>query len=167
MKNYYTEFLQKTNFSNTPGKAVSKVSKDQITTQKKTSDTFDTTLLGENEKYLNQALTKADETKTPGSESLIAWLNRMISAGVSFEVSIDNFEIRGNHNAAEAEFLTINKTAVLCTLQQALLAKYLFAAKPKLLKEFIARINERDARFEAVCEITQKWFARLLETMAN
>ncbi len=109
----------------------------------------------------------ARESQDAKGVSFVEQLNLMIVNGAVFDVAIDNFEIRGNHNAAEAEFLTINKTAVLCTLQQALLAKYLFAAKPKLLKEFIARINERDARFEAVCEITRKWFARLLETMTN
>lgn len=101
--------------------------------------------------------------------NLIERLNRMIALGTSFDVAADDFQIVHDELLQEEErkFLTVNKIAVLCTLQQALLMKHLFQPQPDLLTNFIAKVNERDARFEDVCEITTKWFARLLDTMPD
>lgn len=91
----------------------------------------------------------------------------MVAAGASFDVSADDFQIFGADNLqdAEKEFLRINKPEILCTLQQGLLVKYLFFQKPEIRETFVSKIKERGATFEAVNEITAKWFTRLLDTM--
>ncbi len=107
----------------------------------------------------------------PGRQSVsfTERLNAMIAAGASFNVSIDDFQIcgAGNLSEAEKEFLTVNKISVLCTLQQGLLVKHLFSQKPELRQTFVTKVEERGADFEAVREITAKWFARLLDTMSD
>lgn len=90
----------------------------------------------------------------------------MVAVGASFDVSAEDFQIFGTDNLSQTEkdFLAINKMEVLCTLQQNLLVKHLFSEKPELRQNFITKIEERGARFEAISEITAKWFARLLDT---
>jgi len=81
------------------------------------------------------------------------------------------------------EFLKINKTMILCQLQQSLLMKHLFSHSPEQLEDFAFEIREREAlilrdcpnsqltitaetTFEIYCEAvkqtTRKWFAELL-----
>ena len=117
---------------------------------------------------------KADiiRTLTQRPPTIVGRLNTMISAGASFDVSADGFQIFGAENLTETEkqFLTVNQPFVLCTLQQALLMKYL---PIDLIPDFIFEIKERaaiaedgadltDTPFEIVRDITREWFADLL-----
>lgn len=151
MKNYYAEFLQIKNV-NTLDNQVSKVSKDTRKVEKQAFDTFDTCLPNVNQ-------------KNSIAESLIERLNRMIAAGASFDVATDDFQVCGADKLTDAEkgFLAINKIQILCTLQQGLLVRHLFSHKPELQQIFISQIEKRGADLQTVCEITTKWFARLLE----
>ena len=111
------------------------------------------------------------------SVSFTERLNAMIAAGASFNVSIDDFQICGAGNLSEAkkEFLTVNKIFVLCTLQQAILIKYL---PLDLIPDFIFEVKERaaivedgadstDTPFEIVRDVTREWFADLLDEMSD
>ncbi len=125
-------------------------------------------------------------TETKQDVSLTGSLNRMIAAGASFDVGMDNFQIFGADYLTEAEkgYLEVNKIYVLCTLQQSLLVKHLFSHSPEKFEDFSFEILEREAinfenclnstltkadetpfeiYFEAVKGVTKKWFADLLE----
>ena len=104
-------------------------------------------------------------------------LNAMIAAGASFDVSADGFQIFSAENLTETEkqFLTVNQPFVLCTLQQALLMKYL---PIDLIPDFIFEVKERaaiaedgadstDTPFEIVRDVTKEGFADLLDEMSD
>lgn len=110
-------------------------------------------------------------------ESLTELLNPMIEAGVWFEVSADKFLIFDEWQVlklAELQFLKLNYSDVLCTLQQSLLTKHLFSHSKHLLSDFAFELYEREgiltgggavsieAHFEAVRQVTKKWFTDLL-----
>lgn len=186
MKNYYADFLQDKNFVNTQGKAVSKVSKGQKTDTKQAFDTFDTALPSVNQKqkveiaevYLNSSATKND--KNIGADSalmatptLITRLNAMIAAGVSFEISADNFEAFGTSERENA-FLRENKREILFTLQRGFLIEYFLKPSPELLKVFSNEVNERsaimwdvedDINDEPLRETTAKWISEQIEKL--
>lgn len=115
---------------------------------------------------LIEILTRKVSTETR-SETLTESLNRMIAAGASFEASTDDFQIHGANKLSESQkrFLEINKLPVLCTLQQMLLVKYLFAQKPNVRQQFVSEVNRQGASFEVVRRITFEWFARLLDAI--
>ncbi len=123
----------------------------------------------------NQLMSLAVITE-PQTRTLIEKLNSMIEAGVLFVVSINDFQVHGTEvlPVAKRDFLTVNKTFVLCALQQSLLMKYL----PKdLIPDYIFEVRERAAiqtsddtnqseiPFEIVRDITREWFADLLDEM--
>ena len=103
-------------------------------------------------------------------------LNRLIEAGIKFEVSADNFRIIDAEqisNASDKEFLKLNYPAILCELQQSLLVKHLFNNSPEYLEDFWFEVLERESiiseTFETIVEIycdattqtTRKWFDEL------
>jgi hypothetical protein len=105
----------------------------------------------------------------------ISWterLNRMITPGASFDVGADDFQTCGAEclTDSEKQFLATNKSAVLCTLQQALLMKYLSLGDLRMFKD---EINERTAilndgeetapPFEVVAEVAREWFGDVLD----
>ncbi len=115
----------------------------------------------------------------PGRQSVsfTERLNAMIAAGASFDVATDDFQIFGAENLTETEkqFLTVNQPFVLCTLQQALLMKYL---PIDLIPDFIFEVKERaaivedgadstDTPFEIVRDVTKEWFADVLDEMSD
>jgi hypothetical protein len=110
--------------------------------------------------------------------SLIDTLNQMIDAGAAFDVGAESFEPCGaSLSRAGQDFLSINKNAVLCTLQQSLLMKNLFSNSESSFSDFALEIAEREsylteggkvsieAHFEAVREVTQKWFGNMLAAL--
>ena len=114
--------------------------------------------------------------RMPVKQSLTERLNLMIASGASFDVSKDDFQVVSVDSLTETErqFLAVNKIPVLCTLQQSLLMKYLpLDYIPRLTDE----INERTAilsdgeagepPFEIVRDVTEEWFADLLEEMTK
>jgi hypothetical protein len=130
---------------------------------------------------------KNDELANFKSEKLHEILNRFIFAGVSFDVSTDDFQIVDNAGilkTSDREFLELNYSIILCTLQQSLLMKHLFNHSPEQFEDFAFEIREREAifsedclnsqvtkgdktRFEiyfrAVESVTRKWFDELLK----
>jgi hypothetical protein len=114
-------------------------------------------------------------------------LNRFIEAGVAFDVSSDDFlfiDTAQTLKLSDMEFLKLNHSIVLCTLQQSLLVKHLFNHSPEQFEDFAFEIREREAifsevstnsaltklaktPFEIYCEavkcVTRRWFADLLE----
>ncbi len=111
------------------------------------------------------------------SESLTQLLDRMIEAGASFDVNANSFQLLGGENLRQSDkdFLSVNKSAVLCILQQSLLVKHLFSHSPAQFEDFDFEIKERESLLsitdktpfliyeEAVKDVTKKWFADLLE----
>jgi hypothetical protein len=107
-------------------------------------------------------------------------LNKFIIAGVTFDVSADDFQIIDSNQtlkASDREFLKLNGAAILCQLQQSLLVKHLFDHSPERFEDFAFEITERECLntplritaetrfeiyFEAVKSTTRKWFAELL-----
>jgi hypothetical protein len=180
MRNYYAEFLQTKNSVNTLPRAVSKVSKGQDTNQKQAFDTFDTPLPGVSQKNNEEQA----EIKTNHFHKV---LNQFIEAGVTFDVAGDDFlfiEKAQVLKLSDMEFLNLNQAAILCTLQQSLLMKHLFSHSPEQFEDFAFEIREREALvsrdypnlpltktaetpfeiyFQAVKQITQKWFKEFLQ----
>ncbi|MET0753091.1 MAG: hypothetical protein ABWZ66_06945 [Pyrinomonadaceae bacterium] len=107
--------------------------------------------------------------------SLISTLNRIVERGASFDVGADKFNTFGTVKDSDKDFLSINRDSILCTLQQSLLMKHLFNHSKSSFSDFASEIAEgeshltatgmisSEAHFEAVREITQKWFTRLLD----
>ena len=101
--------------------------------------------------------------------TLTTRLNAMIAAGVSFEVAADDFQAFGA-SERETVFLRENRRAILCTLHQSLLMKYL---PLDYIARFKDEINERTAilsdggtnepPFEIVAEVAREWFIDVLE----
>lgn len=112
------------------------------------------------------------------SMSLIDTLNLMVERGASFDVGADKFNTFGTVSRSDKDFLSINWDSILCTLQQSLLMKHLFSYSQSSFSDFAFEIAEREshlteqgnisieAHFEAVREVTQKWFKNLL-TLEN
>jgi hypothetical protein len=114
-------------------------------------------------------------------------LNRFIENGVAFDVSTDDFlfiDTAQTLKLSDMEFLKLNHSIVLCTLQQSLLVKHLFSHSPEQFEDFAFEIQERESIFSEEClnspltkadktpfeiyfavvkEVTKKWFAELLE----
>ena len=118
-----------------------------------------------------------DELADIKNERLHEILNKFISAGVTFDVSTDDFQIIDNAKilkTSDREFLELNYSIILCQLQQSLLMKHLFHHSPERLEVFAFEIREREAMltktdekdfeiyFEVVKSTTRKWFAGLL-----
>lgn len=98
----------------------------------------------------------------------------MIAAGASFDVGTNDFQTFGldGLGKAERDFLIANKDAVLCTLQQSLLVKYL---PVDYIIRFTNEINERTAilsdgtgiqpPFEIVADVSREWFSDVVEEL--
>ncbi len=75
-------------------------------------------------------------------------LNRLIEAGIQFEVSADDFQSIDTGqilNVLDKEFLKLNDAIILCELQQSLLMKNLFNNSPQCLEDFRFEIFERES----------------------
>jgi hypothetical protein len=184
MRDYYTDFLQNINSVNTLPIAVSKVSKGQNLDKKQAFDTFDTALTRVYQK--NYVPKNNDELADFKAEKLHEVLNRYIEAGITFDVSADDFYFIDPAQIlklSDMEFLKLNDGAILCQLQQSLLMKHLFNHSPEQFEDFAFEIKERESifsadclikplsktaetqyqfYFEAVKSVTKKWFAELL-----
>jgi hypothetical protein len=112
------------------------------------------------------------------ADTLHEVLNKFISAGISFDVSVDDFQTIDGANAlktSDREFLRLNGAAILCHLQQSLLVKHLFNHSLERFEDFAFEIREREALLtttlktefekylEAVRLTTRRWFCELLE----
>ncbi len=115
------------------------------------------------------------------ADTLHEVLNKFISAGVSFDVSADDFQAIDRANtlkASDREFLKLNGAVILCQLQQSLLVKHLFNHSPEQFEDFAFEIAERESLntplritdktryeiyFQALRLSTRRWFAELLE----
>ncbi len=128
-----------------------------------------------------------DELADIKSEKLHEILNKFIFAGVTFDVSTDDFQIVDNAGilkTSDKQFFELNYSIILCQLQQSLLMKHLFNHSPEQLEDFCFEVAEREAinseeclntqvtkgdktRFEiyfrAVESVTRKWFDELLK----
>ncbi|MEJ7862366.1 MAG: hypothetical protein WKF90_12115 [Pyrinomonadaceae bacterium] len=137
--------------------------------------------------YSRHSSENKEELAELKAEKLHAELNRFIENGVAFDVSSDDFlfiDTAQTLKLSDMEFLKLNHSIVLCTLQQSLLVKHLFSHSPEQFEDFAFEIQEREAifsevstnspltitdktpfeiYFEAVKSITHKWFADLLE----
>lgn len=177
MRDYYTDFLQTKISVDTLPSEVSKVSKGQVMVKKQAFDTFDTTLPGVYQK--NNYPKNNGELAEFKSGKLHEILNRFIEAGITFDVSADEFQtIDANRilKTSDEEFLEINSAAILCTLHQSLLVKHLFNHSPEQFEDFAFEIAEREAimtgdgrecfsiHYEAVKDVSKNWFAGLIET---
>jgi hypothetical protein len=104
-------------------------------------------------------------------------LNRFIEAGITFDVSADDFlfiDTEQTLKISDMEFLKLNRAAILCQLQQSLLMKHLFSHSPEQFEDFAFEITERESlltitaktRYQIYCEavkdVTAKWFNELL-----
>jgi hypothetical protein len=127
-----------------------------------------------------------DELLDFKAEKLHEILNRFIENGITFDVSIDDFQIVDNAGilkTSDREFLELNGAAILCQLQQSLLMKHLFSHSPEQFEDFAFEITERESiisedclnsqltkgdktnfeiYFDAVKSTTRKCFAGLL-----
>lgn len=118
---------------------------------------------------------KCELTEIKSSE-LCAFLNQFIEAGISFEVSADDFQIIDNGQilkTSDKEFLQINRQAILCQLQNALLMRHLFSIAPEQFEDFACSITERESIMamnnadsfpsyrEAVKDVSKNWFSYL------
>ncbi len=134
-------------------------------------------LLGQfGEPHAGNQLMSLAPVAEPRTVNLTERLNAMIAAGASFNVSTDAFQVCGADDLTQAgeDFLTINKIYILCTLQQALLMKYL---PLDLIPDYIFEVRERaaiqafdddtlsDPPFEIVRDVTKEWFADVLDAM--
>ncbi len=119
-----------------------------------------------------------DELAELKAEKFHDVLNRFIEAGVAFDVSSDDFlfiDTAQTLKLSDMEFLKLNHSIVLCTLQQSLLMKHLFSHSPEQFEDFAFEIMERESLmattdktpfeiyFEAVKSVTRRWFAELLD----
>jgi hypothetical protein len=128
-----------------------------------------------------------DELANFKSEKLHEVLNKFILAGVTFDVSIDDFQVIDNAQVlktSDREFLELNYSIILCQLHQSLLMKHLFSHSPEHFEDFAFEITESEAiisedcletqvtkgdktrfeiYFEAVRLTTRRWFSILLE----
>ena len=104
-------------------------------------------------------------------------LNRFIENGVTFDVSIDDFQIIDNAGilkTSDKQFFELNYSIIICQLQQRLLMKHLFNHSPERFEDFAFEIAERELLltkadekdfeiyFQIVKSVTRKWFAVLL-----
>ena len=134
---------------------------------------------------LSSAFVSAEFRETPKNStqtedpSLVAILNEMVNSGAKFEVGEDEFQVinAGSLSQLDRDFLKINNQGVLCTLQQALLVQHLFSNSQQSLSNFASEIAERekslaatvahanlnDIHFQAVCEVTRRWYSELLQ----
>lgn len=128
--------------------------------------------------FENRAMLQSFQT----GQSISRKLDAMIEAGASFDVIEDSFEVVGGEQLTEPQkqYLVVNEKQVLCTLHQRLLMKHLFYDSTELLESFAFDIFERESilteenqlytyatYYEAVCEVSQKWFIDLLDAMPN
>lgn len=130
---------------------------------------------------LRDSFKNNDELADFKTKKLREVLNRFIAAGVTFDVSADDFifiDPAQTLKLSDMQFLKLNGAAVLCQLQQSLLMKHLFNHSPGRFEDFAFEIRERESLltitaktsfeiyFEAVKDVTKKWFADLLEKKA-
>jgi hypothetical protein len=185
MRDYYTDFLQNINSVNTLPIAVSKVSKGQNLDTKQAFDTFDTPLTSVYQKiYVSKNNNDLADFK---ADKLHEVLNRFIAGGITFDVAADDFlfiDTAQTLKLSDMEFLKLNHSIVLCTLQQSLLMKHLFNQSPERFEDFAFEVRECEAifsedcletpltkadktryeiYFEAVKCVTRRWFNELLE----
>jgi hypothetical protein len=128
--------------------------------------------------YSRHSSKETDELFEYKSEKLHEILNRFIENGVAFDVSADDFlfiDTAQTLKLSDMEFLKLNHSIVLCTLQQSLLMKHLFSHSPEQFEDFAFEIMERESLmattdntpfeiyFEAVKSVTRRWFAELLD----
>ncbi len=136
--------------------------------------------------YSRDSFKNNDEQSDFKTDYFHSVLNRFIEAGVTFDVSADNFlfiDPAQTLKLSDMEFLKINSAAILCQLQQSLLMKHLFNHAPEQFEDFAFEIRELEAiilanrpetelritdktqfqiYFDAVNQTTRKWFADLL-----
>ncbi len=190
MRDYYSEFLEE-KAGSVSVYEVSKVSEATFRNENISFDTFDT--FDTEQSDANQGNFFADilaaidfDQKDKDAETLCNTesmgiterLSTMIERGTVFDVGLQRFEITGADclNTSERDFLSINKDSILCTLQQSLLLKHLFNKSDYLFSDFAFEIAEREMimsesvavssyeiYFEAVKEVTAKWFVQLLK----
>ena len=118
-----------------------------------------------------------DELGDLKTEKFHEVLNGFIEAGITFNVSADFFLVMNHKNIlsrSDEDFLIFNAVTVLCHLQQSALMKHLFSHSPEQFEDFAFEIRERESLltitaktpfeiyFEAVKQVTKKWFANLL-----
>lgn len=171
MRDYYAEFLEKKQ-GNVSVNEVSKVSK----APNYPFDTFVTSQTSTNQdNFFADTLAAIDQSSPQPQSAIITTLNSIIERGNLFNVTENNFEIIGEITEVEKDYLRINKEPILCTLQQSLLMKYLFSHSKYLFSDFAFEIAEAQTRrveanclftyevyFEAVREVSKKWFVRIL-----
>lgn len=178
MRDYYADFLQTKNSVNTLPSEVSKVSKGQNLDTKQAFDTFDTALPSVNQK--NYVSKNNDELTEIKADYFHSELNRLIENGVVFEVSADDFQTIDPSQilkTSDKEFLKLNYSDVLCTIQQALLVKHLFSHSPEQFEDFASEISDRESLMSdsnitayelyraAVMDVTRIWFENLLKNL--
>jgi hypothetical protein len=131
--------------------------------------------------HSRESLKTTDDLAQFKAEKLHEVLNRFIEAGITFDVSADDFyfiDAAQILKLSDMEFLKLNDALILCHLQQSLLMKHLFSHSPERFEDFAFEIRERESLntplritdktpfeiyFEAVKSTTRKWFAELLE----
>lgn len=129
-------------------------------------------LVDSSEKFCFKAQIKSDKMH----ESL----NRLVDAGIVFDVSTTDFLIIDNDKRlteSDNRFLESNYQSVLCELQQSLLTKHLFSNSPECLEDFIFEVRERESILtetdemtlkiycDASMQTTKKWFDSLLRNI--
>jgi hypothetical protein len=131
--------------------------------------------------YSRDSFKKTDELADFQADYFHDSLNRFIEAGITFDVSADDFlfiDTAQILKISDMEFLNLNSAAILCQLQQSLLMKHLFSHSPFLLEDFAFEIKERESimtetagsTYELYClavsDVTQSWFERLVNEPA-
>jgi hypothetical protein len=137
--------------------------------------------------HSRESLKTNDDLAQFEADTFHAVLNRLIEAGVMFEVSTEDFQTIDPANAlkiSDKEFLKLNDAAILCQLQQSLLMKHIFSHSPEQFEDFAFEVREREAiyaadylkkpvritaetltadfYFAAVSDVSKKWYGELL-----
>jgi hypothetical protein len=137
--------------------------------------------------HSRQSLKNNDELANFKADKLYEVLNKFIADGITFDVAAADFlfiDTAQTLKLSDMEFLKLNHSIVLCTLQQSLLMKHLFSHSPEQFEDFAFEIRESEAIFsedcletpltkadktpfeiycEAVKDVTKKWFSELLK----
>jgi hypothetical protein len=127
--------------------------------------------------YTRESLKNNEKLADFKTESLHKVLNQFIEAGCTIIVSTHNFQVIDNNQnlkVSDRDFIELNRSIILCHFQQSLLMKHLFSHSPEQFEDFAFEIRERESLltitaetpfeiyFEAVKQITRKWFEDLL-----
>lgn len=121
-----------------------------------------------------------DVSILPTKRSVQPKINELIERGIFFKVETDSFKVVPNGNVLteeETEYLKLNRSAVLCHLQQMSLLEHLFDQSLESLEIFSIEVRDREldliiegkdkeSAYElSAFEVTKNWYDELLKEL--